>query len=351
MVARKQMPGVIHQYHPLDAPAWVDRFLDHWEPDLAIRVESELWPNILMRLKRRDIPCLLLNARISPKSQRNWSRFPSSFAALMGCFCLRVAQSEADKDVLHRLSGLPVYAAPNLKYAAAPLAVNRQDMTALQDAIGKRPTLIYASTHAPEEEIALHIHRELKHDFPNLLSVLIPRHPERATDLLRGLNQWNNNIDLRMAAEHVFLPTPDTEIYMVNSFGEMGLFYALGHPVFMGNSGEGTMGGGHNPLEPAHFGCAIMTGPHIWNFRDMFCDLEAVNGAVIAKDKDSLIQTARALLSDSARRDDMGQAAQSYARTMRIDALERNYKLLEPFLAPLLQSENQQPGKDPAQAM
>lgn len=260
---------VIHRYVPLDVPAWVARFLDGWRPDAACLVESELWPNLLGACAARGIPTALLNARISARSFRRWRNFaPGLIRRLLGRFALIVPRSTEDAARLSAL-GAPRLAPPgDLKLAAEPLPADPAGLAELRAAIGPRPVLLAASTHPGEEGPILAAARELAPRFPELLTILVPRHPERGSEIAAMADAPRRGLGA---------PPGPGPTYIADTMGELGLFYRLASVAFIG--GSLVRHGGQNPLEAARLGCPVILGPHMENFSDATAALLAAGGA------------------------------------------------------------------------
>lgn len=176
IMAERLPPGVLHQYAPVDLPGWVRRFLDHWQPDLVLWVESEFWPTLLCAIASRNIPLILINARISQRSFRGWQRIKGTIATLLKCFSLCLAQSEDDGDKLKALGATDVRVPGNLKFTAAPLPVNGDQLTELSRQIGDRPVWAAVSTHEGEEIVIAQAHRNISENTPEVLTLIAPRH-------------------------------------------------------------------------------------------------------------------------------------------------------------------------------
>ena len=251
-------PGAQHQFVPVDRPAWVGRFLDHWRPDLALWLESELWPNLVLATRARGTPMVLVNGRMSERSFRRWRWAPGTIRTLLGAFDLCLAQSEASAERFRALGAGRVAVPGNLKFAAPPLPVDPGSLEALRAAIGDRPRWLAASTHDGEEAIAGRVHQALAPRFPGLVTIIAPRHPARGAAIAAELP---GRVRRRAAHE-----APDGDIYVADTLGELGLLYSLSPIAFIGRSLAA--GGGQNPLEAARFGCAVLHGPEMANFRE-----------------------------------------------------------------------------------
>lgn len=262
LMAARLPSHAFHRYVPLDYPQAVERFLDHWRPDAAFWVESELWPNLILATKARHIPMTLLNARLSARSCKRWSYVQGSIKKILDAFRLIISQTPQDQQHFEKLGAQAVHSLGNLKYAAPPLPANQQALTALQETIEDRPLWLAASTHDGDETLAATVHKELKGAHPTLLTLIAPRHPERGSDIAKALTEQGLSISLRSKNEPI---TPETDIYIADTMGEMGLWYRLSPHVFIGKS-LGPRGGGQNPLEPARLNCALLAGPRMDNF-------------------------------------------------------------------------------------
>ncbi|WP_052214500.1 3-deoxy-D-manno-octulosonic acid transferase [Belnapia sp. F-4-1] len=286
-------PQVIHRFVPLDVPAWVARFLDAWRPDAAGLVESELWPNLIRAARIRRLPLVLINGRLSARSAARWRLAPALGRELMAAFTLILAQSGADAARFAALGARDVHAPGNLKEAAPPLPADPTALAALRDAIGPRPVLLGAATHPGEEAMLIATHGQLAAEFPGLLTILVPRHPERGAAIAAEAGSLPT---IRRSAGA--LPGPGTALYIADTLGELGLFYRLAHVALVG--GSLVPHGGQNPLEPARLGCPILLGPHTGNFTDIAARLLAAGGArlVTPPEPGALAAAIRAVLSN-----------------------------------------------------
>lgn len=322
-------PGAVHQYVPVDRPLWVARFLDHWRPDLALWVESELWPNMIAETQRRRIPMVLLNGRMSAKSFAGWQWAQSLVRPLLEGFALCFAQSSVEAARFARLGARRIQTPGNLKYAADPLPASHDEVAELRSAIGARAVWLAASTHSGEEEIVAAAHRILAHTRPDLLTIIVPRHAARGAALARELATDGIVIGRRGANQPI---TPKTAIYLADTMGELGLFYRLAPVVFVG--GSLVTHGGQNILEPARQDCAIVHGPHMWNFQEIVSEMYRVDATREVADAESLSREVGALLADPAARTARAAAARGVADAHR-GVLDRVLGDMAPFLDPL----------------
>jgi 3-deoxy-D-manno-octulosonic-acid transferase len=300
--------GIIHQFVPVDLPGAVDRFLDHWQPDLVLWSESDFWPGILAELRARRIPALLINARLSERSSTRWLQAPGTARWLIDSFAAIYAQTAGDAERLRRIGAQTVIEAGNLKQAAPPLPVDPQQLETWRQRLGRRPLWLAASTHDGEETQIAAVHGALKARFPSLLTLIAPRHPERGS----GLSQALAAADLRVAlCSSGAEPAADTDLYIIDTLGELGLWFRLSPIVLMG--GSLIPHGGHNPLEPARLGCAVLFGPHMFNFSEAAAGLLLQGGALQVANDGELIAALGLLLAEPARSAALSHAAQNYA--------------------------------------
>ena len=311
---QKNLPaGAIHQFYPLDHPAWVSSFLDHWQPDLVLWMESELWPNMLTEIKRRTIPAILVNARLSEKSFRRWKRIRNSAKQILGAFSLVLTQSETEASRYKALGASQVNATGNLKYSARPLSFNETDLKILTGSIGQRPIWLFASTHKGEESMACRIHQSLKSRFPDLLTVLVPRHPDRRDELANICRQ--NHLSFVLRGESKKMPAHETDIYIADTFGELGLFYRLAPLACIGRSFSDDGGGGHNPIEAAQLHCAALYGPNVQFQKDLYEEMSASGGALPLGNERELAEMVNDMLADPKKTEAMQKAGFEFTQT------------------------------------
>jgi 3-deoxy-D-manno-octulosonic-acid transferase len=326
-LAEERLPrGVIHQFVPLDLPQFVTRFLNHWHPDLALFVESDLWPNLIMSASERDIPLILINGRVSERSFRRWRFAPRMIGAMLSRFDLCLAQSAEDAARYARL-GAPRYVTTgNLKLDAPAPPADPEKLQELKAATWMRPVIAATSTHPGEETAIIDAHRRLMHTFPGLLTVLAPRHPERGQGISDIARAAGLKAALRSRGE---MPDRATEIYIADTLGELGLVYRIAPIVFIGGSLIGH--GGQNPIEAAKLGAAILHGPHVWNFAEIYTALDAAGGADLVTDTGKLTLRIGSWLKDAEARDKVAQTALNAMETLA-GALDRTIAALDPYL-------------------
>jgi len=318
----------LHQFVPVDRPGGVTSFLEHWRPDLALWAESEFWPILVTETAARGTPLVLINGRVSARSYKGWRRFPGLIGPVLGCFRLCLAQTETDAERLGALGAGAVEVPGNIKFAVPPLPASADDLAVLRGIVGERPLWLAASTHPGEEAIAWRVHRNLA-AHPDLLTIVVPRHPERGAEVAAELATLGARVSRRVAGEDL---EPATEVYIADTLGELGLFFRLAPIVFMGKSLAAD--GGQNPLEPARLGCAIVYGPRMSNFVDMAERLEAADASLRVDNDSGLSDAVESLLQDADRRQAMGERAQRFAEG-ESQVIDRVMAALEPFLTPL----------------
>jgi 3-deoxy-D-manno-octulosonic-acid transferase len=316
--------GALHQFVPLDIPRAVRRFLDHWKPDMGLFVESDLWPNLVTEAASRGIPLALINARMSARSAERWHWAKKSMTALLGSFRVVLAQDEEIAARFRALGARDVQVVGSLKADAPPLGADETALAALRQAIGGRPVLLASQTHPGEDETVLPAHDLLRARFPDLLTILVPRHIERGADIKMLCGQRVS--ERRSTGGKV---TPQTAIYIADTLGELGLFYRLTSFCFLG----GTLVplGGHNPLEPAALHCAVLAGPHTANAVTAFEAILTAQGfGTVASGADIAREAAR-LLFDHGAAKAAGDAAARGAASLS-GAVVRTAAILEGML-------------------
>ena len=309
MMQQRLPKGALHQYVPLDTPGAVARFLDHWKPDAGLFVESDLWPNLILTAQKRGVRLALVNARISARSAERWRLAKKSVAALLGAFDVVLAQDETIAERFRILGARDVQVSGSLKADAPPLAVKDASLTELRKQIGDRPVLLAAQTHPGEDETILPAHDLLRAQFPGLLTILVPRHIERGSDIQM---LCGDRPSVRRSTGAAI--TDKTAIYIADTLGELGLFYRLSSFCFLG----GTLVplGGHNPLEPAILRCAVLAGPHTVNAASAFDAIFAAQGFGRVHNSADIAREATRLLRSQDSASAAGDAAARGAATL-----------------------------------
>jgi 3-deoxy-D-manno-octulosonic-acid transferase len=325
LMAERLPPRALHQFVPIDTPKAARNFLDHWRPDVGLFVDSDLWPNLLLTAAERKIPLTLVNARMSAKSADGWKRAPHTAEALLSTFEGILA---IDPDVAERLSALGarnVQVTGSLKADAPPLPADAEKLLALQQAIGLRPVFLAASTHPGEDETLLPAQDILRRSYPDLLTIIVPRHPDRGSEIAM---LCGSRAVLRRATGA--LPANETAIYVADTMGELGLFYRLAKIAFIG--GSLIPHGGQNPLEPARLDCAVMAGPHTENFTAAYDAIFAAQGAGRVVTSADVAALAHRVLSDKTAAQKMIEGAAEGAASLG-GALGKTRAFVEELLA------------------
>lgn len=326
-IAAERLPaGALHQYIPLDAPKFVDRFLEHWRPDLAIFTESEIWPTLILATDARAIPMVIANARMSERSYKRWKRNPTSANALFGRFRVILAQTDVLARRFSELGGRRVISAGNLKIDAPPPPVDTAKLAVLSMALGDRPHWLAASTHDGEEAIVLDAHARLVQRFPDLVTIIAPRHPERGPAVAALAAAQGHAVTQRSDGA---VPAAGPSVYVADTLGELGTFYASSPVAFVG--GSLVVRGGQNPIEAVHHGAAVIAGPSRENFADIFRAIEAADGVTEVTNAASLTDAVGRLLADPAAR--AKQLAGARAAIAKLGgALDTTLAALDPLL-------------------
>ncbi|WP_398467619.1 3-deoxy-D-manno-octulosonic acid transferase [Tardiphaga sp.] len=329
IIAKRFPPDIIHQYIPYDSPRYVARFLDHWHPSLALFIESDLWPNLILSAARRRLPMALINARMSQRSFPRWQKLSKTISALLGSFEICLAQSDTDAERFSALGARSVLVTGNLKFDVQAPPGDAAKLDALKAATRGRPIVVASSTHPGEEEIILETHKALTNFFPSLLTVIVPRHAHRGEAIAGMVQASGLRAITRSRGE---LPGAGTNVYVADTMGELGLFYRLTPVVFMG--GSLVPHGGQNPIEPAKLGAAIVHGPHVFNFTDVYDALDGAGGARQANSSEQLVKLLAQMLGDKAARAASVDAAGEVVTRLG-GALDRTLHALEPYLMQL----------------
>jgi 3-deoxy-D-manno-octulosonic-acid transferase len=294
LLKKKLSKRCIHQYLPLDNPLFVDHFLAHWQPNGCFWTESDFWPNLIIKTSR-ICPLFLLNGRFSPRSAGRWSILAPLITQVLKSFSTIFPQSFEDFKRFKSLGLSNLKMIGNLKYEGEKLEVSVEEVHRLQKEIRKRPLWVVSNTHAGEEKILLELHKKLQGIIgKNLLLILIPRHKHR-WEVIRGLlNDYGLSYLTRTEGKKI---TESTDVFVVDTLGELGIFYSLSNFVFMAGSLLPGIGG-HNVLEPARLGALPIFGPYMENNKDM-ADLLLKNKAAIqVKNLKQLEKTILHLLKD-----------------------------------------------------
>jgi 3-deoxy-D-manno-octulosonic-acid transferase len=329
IIAKRFPTDIIHQYIPYDSPRFVARFLDHWKPSLALFIESDLWPNLIISAAKRRLPMVLINARMSQRSFPRWQKFSATIGALLGRFEICLAQSETDAERFSALGSRSVVVTGNLKLDVQAPPGDAVKLDKLMAVTRGRPIIVASSTHPGEEEIILETHKTLTSFFPKLLTVIVPRHAHRGAEIAQMITVAGAQVALRSREE---LPHAGTDLYVADTMGELGLFYRLSPVVFIG--GSLVPHGGQNPIEAVKLGASVVHGPHVFNFTDVYEALDGAGGAKLADSSEQMVKQLGQMLGNEAARDAAIEAGHRVVERLG-GALDRTLHALEPYLMQL----------------
>jgi len=325
-VMSERLPArALHQFVPIDTPSATARFLDHWMPQVGLFVDSDIWPNLVLGAKERDVHLALINARMSQRSFESWRWAPATAGALLSAFDVCLAQDEDIAARFRALGARDVCMIGSMKADAPLLPADPEKLAVLKQAIGSRPVLLAAQTHPGEEETILPAHDALRRTYPDLLTIIVPRHPERGPNI--AMLCGTRNVRLRSRGE---IPAADTAVYVADTMGELGLFYRLVPFAFVG--GSLIPHGGQNPLEPAKLNCAVLAGPHTFNFASAYEAIFRAQGVGCVGSTGEISALVATLLAEPAKARALGGAAASGAESLS-GAVAKTMAVVEKLLA------------------
>jgi 3-deoxy-D-manno-octulosonic-acid transferase len=291
-IAKNLPERTIHQYIPVDKFFAVRRFLKHWQPNLAMFIESELWPNLVIETKKFGCELILVNGRISDHSVKSWKILHKLGFNLLKNFSICFAQSQIDQQKFIDLGVKNVHFVGNLKAASSSLKIDQEQLKTLQEQIGSRKFWLASSTHKGEEEIIVKTHQKLKTYFPDLLTIIAPRHPNRLAEIIKLIPK---NLKIAIRSQHQ--PTSDCEIYLADTLGELGTFYSLSKISLICGSMLDNIGG-HNPFEALQLGSIILSGRYVENFKETYQELENAQSCLMVKDEQELFSNLLKIMQD-----------------------------------------------------
>ena len=264
IILNLKLKKTIHQFFPIDTDHHTLKFLDYWKPSVAIFVDSEIWPNMIENIKKRPISLILMNARITKKSFNRWKLFSSNAKKIFQKFDVCLSSSAKSSQYLKLLGAKKIKSIGNLKFTESENNKNYLNKKLKKFLLPKK-IWCASSTHNKEELICANVHKKLKAKHKNLLTILIPRHIDRSKKIENQIKKLNLKVHLHNSKNKL---DKDTDIYLVNSFGQTKSFFKFCKTVFLG--GSIIRHGGQNPLEAARLGCKILHGPHVWNFNEIY---------------------------------------------------------------------------------
>ena len=317
--------SAVHQFVPIDTPSASARFLAHWHPDVGLFVDSDLWPNLILGAKAAGTRLALVNARMSQRSFESWRWARKTAATVLASFDVCLAQDEEIADRFRKLGAPDVRVIGSLKEDAPPLPFDETKLVELKEAIGSRPILLAAQTHAGEDETILPAQDALRTRHPDLLTIIVPRHPARGSEIaeLCATRTWQRRSQGGALNK-------DTAVYIADTIGELGLFYRLVPFAFVG--GTLVPQGGHNPLEPARLHCAVLAGPHTFNSASAYEAVFAAQKMGLVRSSSEIASTVERLLADPVRARELGDSAARGAAALG-GAVDKTYDAVNALLA------------------
>jgi 3-deoxy-D-manno-octulosonic-acid transferase len=303
---------VAHVYLPYDIPDAVNRFMRCFKPKLAVIMETEIWPNLFVYCGKNDIPLYIINARLSEKSSRGYQKIPSLVHPALAAINLIATQTQDDAErfIAIGADSEKVLTLGNIKFdVAIPQTTIAQGLQIKADLFRGRFVWLIASTHKDEEAIFLEIYKEIKQKIPELLLVIVPRHPERFADVKKQCEQFQLAVVMRTAGDRVFT---ETDVYLVDTMGELKMLYAASDVAFVG--GSMVPRGGHNILEAAAVGVPVMFGPYMVNFKEIARGVLSHKAAIQCQNKDELINSIVALYEKPAYRNALAEKGMEFVR-------------------------------------
>lgn len=323
LMAKRLPERAFHQYIPVDFPWAAHYFVKHWQADVILWFESDFWPNLVKSISKTKKPLVLLNGRISDRSFDRWQKMRWFIAPLLKKFTLCFGQTKEDAERLKELGADDVVSVGNLKFAAVNPPYDEKELADLLRQIGNRPRCIAASTHAGEEAMIASFHRDVKRAIPGFLSIIAPRHPERADEVEAEFTPKGFIVARRSRGDKI---TPETDLYLADTIGEMGLIYRLAPIVFVG--GSLVPFGGQNMLEPMRLGRLVMVGPYTFNFREIVAQASSEGALVRVQTASEILGNAVRYLTYPKEMEPIAARAQVFA-TSQMAVLDRVYSVLQ----------------------
>jgi|TARA_B110000438_G_scaffold301100_1_gene355131 3-deoxy-D-manno-octulosonic-acid transferase len=285
---------ITHQYLPLDIPVLVKKFLNHWKPNLSVFIDSEIWPNLILEINKKKIPLVLLNARITKKTYVRWKLAKNFAKKIFEKFDLCIASNKESENFLHNLGAKNIKNFGNLKFSSIKNNIIKElDPDFLIKIKGKK-IWCAASTHSPEEILCAKLHASFKNSFNNVLTIIIPRHINRVNEIFKEIQSLNLNVILSSQLNKF---SKDTDIILVDSYGQSLKFYNISKYTFLGKSFIESLklDSGQNPIEPARMGCKIFYGPYVSNFDEIYEYFKALG---VAQQVDTIEELSSSLIRE-----------------------------------------------------
>ncbi len=316
---------IIHQFAPIDHKPWIIRFLNHWSPNFVIWIESDIWPNTIQSIKEKRIKQILLNLRMSPKSIDKWNIIKKSFSKLINNYDKIFVQSKNDLKLIKKITNKKLNYIGNLKLTAFTKKTNIKKLTKIKKSIGSKKIILIASTHQKEEELILEKIYPIINKNSHIRLIIVPRHPQRSIEVLNISKKFITNCAPKLNN----LSFSKFKCFVLNSLGEMKIYYNISDIVILGGSFIDM--GGHNPIEPAKSNCAILSGSSIYNWKDIFEEMKLKKACIICKSTNEIIKNLNFLLKDKKSEKKFIKNALNYSKKNQV--LINNFiRELKPFL-------------------
>tara|TARA_Y100000590_G_scaffold325410_1_gene369184 strand:- start:1422 stop:2687 length:1266 start_codon:yes stop_codon:yes gene_type:complete len=312
----KQNPKVVHQFLPLDVPIFTNKFLEHWKPNLSIFIDSEIWPNLILQSSEKKIPLVLINARITEKSFKRWRLVENFAKKIFSKFNLCIASNKDSENFLEILGAKNIKNYGNLKFSQVKNGSSNKLDSSFLDKIKNRKIWCGASTHPTEEVLCAKSHLKIKKIYNNVLTIIIPRHIDRSEKIKSELLNLNLKVEFYSKLDQI---NENTDIIIVDSYGESLKFYNISKYVFVGKSLSKTLtaNSGQNPIEPARLGCKILHGPNVTNFSEIYGYLKNLGVSKEIKNSEELsLSLVEEFKADKAKNDEISKKIQNYGQNI-----------------------------------
>ena len=312
----KEKSKVFHQFLPLDVPIFTNKFLEHWKPNLSIFIDSEIWPNLILQISEKKIPLLLINARITEKSFKRWKLIINFAKKIFEKFDLCISSNKESENFLKILGAKKIKNYGNLKFSQTKKNISNKLDSSLINKIKNRKVWCAASTHPAEEILCAKAHLKIKKIYENVLTIIIPRHIDRSDKINIELSGLNLKVVFYSKLDEM---KQDTDILIIDSYGESLKFYNISKYVFVGKSlAENlTINSGQNPIEPAKLGCKIFHGPNVTNFTEIYGYLKTLGVTNEVKNSDELsLSLVEEFKEDKAKNDEIAEKIENYGQNI-----------------------------------
>ena len=321
IVKKFKFKKVIHQFFPIDTNYHSNKFINYWKPSAALFIDSEIWPNMIINLKKKNIPIIILNGRITKKTFERWKFFSNFSNFIFSKIDLCLSSSKVSKFYLNRLGVKNLKYFGNLKFSQSEND-KLYKFNDLKKIISKKKAWCASSTHYDEEKFCGLVHKQLKEKNKNIFTIIIPRHIERVDKIIEDLNKLNLIIHTSESSKPI---NKNTDVYIVNSYGKTKSIYNICKNVFLG--GSLIEHGGQNPLEATRYGCKVLHGPNINNFREIYNFLSSLKLSHKISNKSQTVNMLEKLFANK----DKSRKIQIKLKKIGYNILERSYKEINKF--------------------